>query len=528
VRLAGVGVTLGGRTVLRDVDLTVSARSRLAVVGENGRGKSTLLRVLAGDLVPDVGEVTRVGTVGRVDQALHADGTVGDLVAAAVAAPFAALADLERATTALGRGEPGADDAYAAALDTATRLDAWDAERRVDVALAGLDACSDRARPLAALSVGQRYRVRLACVLGGAHDLLLLDEPTNHLDHAALTYLSAALRGHTGGVALVSHDRALLREVAVEVLDLDPSEDGRPRSYAGGWAGWQEGRRADLERWAATYDAQRAEHDRLAEAVQAARGRLSTGWRPDKGTGKHQRQSHAAGVVQNVRRQQERLDAHRVTAPVPPPRVRWPELRARPGEPLVRLARAGVAGRLAPTDLVVDGGDRIVVTGPNGAGKSTLLGLLAGRLEPTVGTTTRPGADRTALLSQEVPPWPAGKPAHAVHQAHVADLVTRGAVARADAIGLAATGLLDAEARRTPVGRLSPGQQRRLHLALCLAGRPALLLLDEPTNHLSAALVDELTEALRATSAAVVVATHDRQLRADLVDWPVLEVQPPG
>ncbi|HEY1133607.1 MAG TPA: ATP-binding cassette domain-containing protein, partial [Nocardioides sp.] len=156
VRVAGVWLTLGGRALLRDVDLTVSARSRLAVVGENGRGKTTLLRVLAGDLVPDAGEVTRVGTVGRVQQAMAADGTVGDLVAAAIAAPVAALADLDRATTALERGTAGADDAYAAALETATHLDAWDAERRVDVALAGLDACADRTRPLATLSVGQR------------------------------------------------------------------------------------------------------------------------------------------------------------------------------------------------------------------------------------------------------------------------------------------------------------------------------------------------------------------------------------
>ncbi len=103
-------------------------------------------------------------------------------------------------------------------------------------------------------------------------------------------------------------------------------------------------------------------------------------------------------------------------------------------------------------------------------------------------------------------------------------LVARGALRDADAVPLGALGLLDSEAMRTPVGRMSQGQRRRLDLALALAGRPGLVLLDEPTNHLSSTLVDELTEAIRATSAAVVVATHDRQLLRDLADWPRLHL----
>lgn len=502
LRARGVTVVRGERRVLHEVDVTVSARSRLAIVGENGSGKSTLLGVLAGRLLPDEGTVERLGILGVADQSLDVrpGDTVGTLVAAATLAPRAALAALDEATTALAAGRDGADDAYAAALDAATRLDAWDAERRVDVALAGLDACPDRDRPLASLSVGQRYRVRLACVLGGAHDLLLLDEPTNHLDAASLDFLTHAVGEHRGGVAVVSHDRAFLRAVAREVLDLDPSLDGRPRAHAGGYDGWRAGRGRELERWQQTYAAQEAERDRLTQAVDRARGRLATGWRPDKGTGKHQRQSHAPGVVQALRRQQEELAAHVVTAPRPPSPLRLPDPGTAPGRPLLAAEEVRVAGRLdVRRSLRLGGGDRLLVTGPNGAGKSTLLAVLAGVLAPDEGRVRVLSGARVGLLAQE-----AGDGHGDLEVADVDD----GAPA----------------VSATRLSTLSPGQERRRRLVRLAAEHPDVLLLDEPTNHLSAALVDDLTEQVRATSAAVVVATHDRQLLADLADWPRLEL----
>ncbi|MGW0506189.1 ABC-F family ATP-binding cassette domain-containing protein [Micromonospora sp. NPDC003241] len=528
VRAEGVRVVLGGRVVLSDVSVTVSARSRLAVVGENGRGKTTLLRVLTGELTPDQGTVERTGTIGVARQALEARSgeTVGTLVAAAIRESQEAVRALDEAAVALAEGRPGADTAYAVALDAATRLDAWDAERRVDVALAGLDACPDRQRPLSTLSVGQRYRVRLACLLGARHDLLMLDEPTNHLDADSLAFLTLRLRQHAGGVVLVSHDRALLGDVAEEFLDLDPSEDGRPRVFAGGYAGWQEGRRRERERWLHDFEAQQAEHQRLADAVNEARQRLSTGWRPEKGHGKHQRQSRAPGVVQALRRRQEDLDAHRLTVPEPPLRLRWPELRTRPGVPLLRCDDVTVAGRLhQPVTLTLDGGERLLVTGPNGAGKSTLLEVLAENLEPSTGAVRHLGRACVAYLGQEVPAWPSGALARDLYDQHVGRLQSAGRLREGDRLPLGATHLLDREALRTPVGRMSQGQQRRLNLALRLAELPDLLILDEPTNHLSALLVDELTAALRETPAAVVVATHDRQMLTDLADWPILSLR---
>ncbi|WP_200842486.1 ABC-F family ATP-binding cassette domain-containing protein [Actinomadura sp. K4S16] len=522
-----VAVTRGSRRILHDVSVTVSARSRIAVVGENGRGKTTLLHVLAGLIQPDEGTVHRAGTIGLARQELAArDGeTVGTLTSAAVAAPLAALAALDEATTAVTAGDPSADDRYAAALEAATRLDAWDAERRVDVALDALGACTDRDRRLATLSVGQRYRVRLACLLAARHDVLLLDEPTNHLDADGLDFLTRRLREHEGGLAVVSHDRALLRDVADRFLDLDPSRDGKPRLYAGGYDAWQDARRSERERWEQDYEQQQAEHRRLQDAVSKARDRLSTGWRPDKGTGKHQRQSRAPGVVQALNRRQDALETHRIDVPEPPPALRWPDLGIRSRAPQLRAHGVTVEGRLAgPFDLTLDGGDRLLVTGPNGAGKSTLLAVLAGSLPPTRGRLWTANGTRVVLITQETVEHVPELTAREVYDQHVGRLVARGALRDADIVPLGSLGLLDSAAMRTPTARMSQGQQRRLDLALALAGRPGLALLDEPTNHLSSALVDELTGAIRATGATVVVATHDRQLLRDLADWPRLEI----
>mgnify|MGYP002651296161 CR=1 FL=1 len=190
-----------------------------------------------------------------------------------------------------------------------------------------------------------------------------------------------------------------------------------------------------------------------------------------------------------------------------------------------------VAGRLEqPMGAALVPGGRVLVTGPNGAGKSTLLRVLAGDLEPTSGLVTV-GADvRVRLVAQETPAWDEERTAAAVFEEHVRRVGAD--EAGVDDLGrplpaptLPSLGLLTAEAADTPVGRLSQGQQARLHLAMVLIERPHVLLLDEPTNHLSPALVDEMTEALQVTEQAVVVVTHDRQMLADLADWPRVELR---
>ncbi|MFC7535497.1 ABC-F family ATP-binding cassette domain-containing protein [Actinoplanes sp. GCM10030250] len=502
-----IRVVRGGRPVLDGVDLAVSSGTRWGVVGENGRGKSTLLQVLSGTLVPDAGTVQLVGTIGVAEQEMTAGAeTVGDAIDAELADARAALRALDEGAAGVAAGRPGAGEAYARALTAAETLGAWDADRRVDLALESLNAETDRGRPLRTLSVGQRYRVRLACLLGAGHDFLLLDEPTNHLDAAGLDFLTARLRAHPGGIVLVSHDRALLTDVATTILDLDPSRDGRPVVHGGGYAGFQAGRAAALVRWEQEYAQQREAHARLTRDLSSAQNRLVSGWRPDKGTGRHKRATRAPGLVRSVHRRREDLERHAVTAPEPPLRFVMPHLPARPGTTLLAADGVTVEGRLRkPVSLALESGSRLIVTGPNGAGKSTLLAVLAGLREPSAGVVRSAPGVQLNLLAQESP---------------------EGDARRAEEVvpGLAALGLLPAADRSRPVRELSTGQQRRLDLARLLVSAPHVILLDEPTNHLSIALVDELTEALRVTPAAVVIATHDRQMGRDLAGWPHLSL----
>lgn len=521
-----VSLMRGTTPVLHHVDLTLTSSSRVAIVGENGRGKSTLLHVLAGTLAPDSGTVQRIGTIGVAEQEMTAadSRTVGQAVAEAIAEPLAALAALDAAALALADSTDRAAEEYAAALEHAEALDAWDAERRVQIALEALDAETDTARLLADLSVGQRYRVRLACLLGADHDFLLLDEPTNHLDRSGLEFLTAQLRARSGGVVVVSHDRALLSDIAETIVDLDPTPDDRPRVYGNGYAGYREGRLAERERWEQDYDRQQAEHARLQDSLSAAQNRLVSGWRPEKGTNKHGRATRAGGLVQNVHRRQEALQAHAVTVPEPPQLFRFPDLPTRTGAILLGVDRVSVAGRLTePVSFSLSHRGRLVVTGPNGAGKSTLLSVAGGELSPDTGTVRMSRSTRLGFLHQETT-LPPDRRASEVYAAHVSALVSEGTLQESDAIGLAQLGLLRPREASKRVGELSTGQQRRLDLALVLATRPHVLLLDEPTNHLSIALVDELTVALGATQAAVVLSTHDRQLLRDVDEWPSLRL----
>lgn len=522
--VSNVSITLGATPVLTGVDLTVTPTSRIGVVGENGCGKSTLLHILAGTLMPDEGQVVRIGTLGMTEQEMSTtdERSVGEVVADAIAPALAALQELDAASVALAAGDSRANERYSTALEQAEALDAWDAQRRVRVALDALNAESNWSRPLSTLSVGQRYRVRLACILGADDDFLLLDEPTNHLDRAGVDFLTAQLAARTGGVVLVSHDRALLADIATTMIDLDATPDGRPRVYGGGYEGYREGRRAERERWEQEFDRQQTERARLHGALSAAQNRLVTGWRPDKGTGKHQRATRAGGLVQGVHRKQAALDAHAVTMPEPPQSLRFPDLGTNTGATRLTAEGVSVEGRLvSPISLTVRGRSQLLVTGPNGTGKSTLLSVLAGELSPSQGQIYRASDARIVLLRQESA-LPLNQRASSVYADHIGRLISSGVIRSEETIGLSSLGLLRSYEASKRVGDLSVGQQRRLDLALALAVRPDVLLLDEPSNHLSIALVDELTDALRATRAAVVLSTHDRQLLRDLHEWPRL------
>lgn len=224
-----------------------------------------------------------------------------------------------------------------------------------------------------------------------------------------------------------------------------------------------------------------------------------------------------------IGRRLDDLRAHEVTKPPEPLMFKLPELPELPGVKVISAQAVTVKGRLdTAVSVDVSSSDRLLITGPNGAGKSTLLAVLGETLVPTTGSVTVSMSARLGVVTQDAL-WSDQRSAFQIYQARVNELLNSGLSPKL-VVPLGALGLLRASDASRPVTQLSIGQQRRLDLALALAARPHVLLLDEPTNHLSMTLVDELFEALDVTSAAVIVVTHDRQLRRDLASWPTLTI----
>ncbi|WP_034648469.1 ABC-F family ATP-binding cassette domain-containing protein [Cellulomonas sp. HZM] len=556
MQLVARGLTFGypGRAVLDGLDLTVSAGERLGLVGENGAGKTTLLRLLAGGLVPTAGSVTRSGSLAVVEQELDVgdDDTVGSLAVATAAAVRSAAADLEQVVATFDH-ERGDLAAYAEAMARYEQLEAWDVDRRVDEALTRFGAPRDPVRRLSQLSVGERYRVRLACRIAERADVLLLDEPTNHLDATGIDHLTAELQRWSGAVVIVTHDRRLLDDVMTAILDLDPSMDGRPALYgATRYADYRFAKDQMLRRWRARYRAERKRALVLAQRLDSSYEGLSDEWRPPKGSQRHRRGTRARQHVKAADRLVQQLEATAVEVPVPPLALAFPDLPSlprrastgaspdRPLDPdadraaahsgsLLEVRAPRVDGRLdlPGRRIGIEPCGRLLVVGPNGSGKSTLLRVLAGTVETSRGARTVAAGVRLGVLAQEGPAEHVADGAVTAFDAyarHALRLLEEGALDPDQLVPVAALGLLTEADLDRPLRELSVGQRRRFDLACALLAAPHVLVLDEPTNHLSVGLVDELTAALRATSSAVVVATHDRRMRADLADWPVLEL----
>ncbi|WP_431875390.1 ABC-F family ATP-binding cassette domain-containing protein [Amycolatopsis sacchari] len=503
---------LGGRRVLDGVSLTAAPGRRIGVIGENGAGKSTLLRVLAGVDRPDRGTVERPADLGYLHQEMPFDAaaTVADVLDDALAVAREDLAELERLGGLLGDDE-ALLAAYADRLDQAQLHDAWDADRRAALVLDGLGLGGiEHGRRLGELSGGQRGRLALAALLVRRPSAVLLDEPTNHLDDAAAAFLEEQVRGLPGTVVVASHDRAFLDAVCTDLLDLDPAVDS-PVRFGGGYSAYLARKRADRERWERRYAEEQEELAALREDLGVTTHRVA----PDRAPRDSEKMGygHRAGRVQNsisrraraTTRRLEELERRQVPAPPPPLRFRPDALTGEvPDEVLVSLRDVHVPGRLTVARLDVRTGARLLVTGPNGAGKSTLLHVLAGRLG-TAGVRRYPGL-RVGLLGQDTE---FGEPGRTAHETYAVALGARAAV-----VPLESLGLLGKRDLGKPAGELSVGQRRRLALAILVADPPQLLLLDEPTNHLSPTLCDELEDALGPGPGAIVVAAHDRWLRA--------------
>ncbi|GAA2105023.1 ABC-F family ATP-binding cassette domain-containing protein [Streptomyces albiaxialis] len=517
--------SFGELTVLSDVTVSFAAGERTGIIGENGSGKSTLLRLLAGLDRPDSGEIVvrADGGVGHLaqDESLPPHLTVQDVIDRALSELRSMEARLRHLEAAISKGAEGAEEAkeaedalaeYGELLTVFEQRGGYEAEARVERALYGLGlGLLPRGRHVDSLSGGEQVRLRLASVLAAAPEVLLLDEPTNHLDAAALSWLEEHLRTRRGTTVAVSHDRVFLERVTTTLLEVDADRRTVVR-YGNGYAGYLAGKAAALRRWEQEHARWTDEIARLRESAATTARRVAPG-RAMK-DGNKMAYDRAAGRVQQslasrVRNAEERL-SRLLAEPVPPP----PEpLRFAPSfgggrrleGPLLEADGVTVPGRLAPTALAVEAGDRVLVTGPNGAGKSTLLGVLAGELPPGGHLVTK---GRVGHLPQEPGP---GRPGETLLRAYARG---RAGTPEEHAEKLLSLGLFTPDKLSVPVTALSTGQCQRLALARLVTTPSDVLLLDEPTNHLSLALVEEMEAALEMYEGAVVLVSHDRLLRS--------------
>ncbi len=493
IRLRGVSLSRGGRTLIADATVSISPGERIALIGANGSGKTTLLSALAGDLAPDRGDIDQPWRkVIRLEQSLPSSPLPAwryvldsdpELVAAR-----AELAAAEQSHDGL---------ALAHAHDRWNELDGHSAEARCRALLAGLGfSDADAEQSVDALSGGWRMRLNLARALFGPSELLLLDEPTNHLDLDAVLWLERWLLRYAGTALIVSHDRDFLDKVATASLHID---DGRLVRYAGGYS--------EFERLRALH-AQQAERKRASDAARIAHLQSFIERFRAKATKARQAQSRIKA-----------LEKIAIAAPIRALRgvsFTLHEVGDCPDPLLVAEALDagyGDTAILRGVNLTVRRGARIGVLGRNGAGKSTLIRTLVGELPPLAGSVRPSRAIRIGYFAQqgidrlrpaESPLW---------HLQHI-DPQAREQVLR-DRLG--SFGFSGEDATR-PVGPMSGGEKARLSLALMLHHEPQLLVLDEPTNHLDAQTRDALADALADFDGAVLLVSHDRYLLRATVD----------
>ncbi|PJE29526.1 putative ABC transporter ATP-binding protein YheS [Pseudooceanicola marinus] len=499
--------TPDGTPLFTDLDLTFGPE-RTGIVGRNGTGKSTLLRLIAGQLSPSAGQITQTGTLAymRQDSIARPDETVADLMGAA---PALALID---------RAEAGR--ASAAELAEAD----WTLPARLDAALDRCGLSVAPTTPLARLSGGQRTRAALAALLLADPDMLLMDEPTNNLDRDGRRAVIALLRDWTGGAIVVSHDRELLEEMdtIVELTSLGATR------YSGSYSTYRAQKAQELaaaEHALAHAEKTREETARRARQAAERKARKDAAGRRSRAQGGQPKilldaakeRAEASGGVGHRLRDARRdaaeaalADARAQIEVLTPLRMQIAPTGLPAGKTVLHLE--GVSGGPDPAapvihdlSLTLTGPERIAVTGPNGSGKTTLLRLMTGALFPTAGRVTL-GVSAWALLDQNVSFLDGDQSLRDSFRS-----LNPGATVQTAQAALARFGFRAEDARRSAEA-LSGGERLRAGLGCTLGGcpPPQLLLLDEPTNHLDLPGLEALEAALESYDGAVVAISHDR------------------
>jgi ATP-binding cassette subfamily F protein uup len=468
LQLKDVTVTFGGAPLLDGVDLVLDRGERVCLVGRNGAGKSTFLRVLTGELEPDGGEVAhrqglRVGSLSQeVPPGLA--GTVGELLAAELA-----RAGMTRA---------------------------WDVEKRIGQACSRLAV--DPASELGAMSAGALRRALLARAMAAEPDVLVLDEPTNHLDIAAILELEEHLARWEGTLVFVTHDRAFLRRLATRILDLDR---GTLMSYPCGYDRYLERREAALAAEAearAQFDKKLAQEEAWIRRGVQARRRRNMG---------RVRALEALRAERRARREMSGAVRARV------------QEAGRTGQLVFEVL--GLSHSLGGVPLIRDlttliqRGDRIGIVGPNGCGKTTLVRLLLGELSPDRGTLRRGTHLAVASFDQLGARLDDSKTVRE-NVCDEGDTVTVGGVAR-HVVSYLSNFLFTPEQIRGSLSVLSGGERKRVQLARLLAQPCNVLVLDEPTNDLDLETLEVLEDLLAEFQGTLLLVSHDRAFLENVV-----------
>ena len=521
-------VDMGRRRILDGVGVQIAPGQRLGLVGPNGVGKSTLLRVLAGRLTPEKGRVTLMppdATVGFLAQ--EPERTPNETARGLLARRTGvndATAELDASTADLASAADGAADRYSVALDRWLALGGADFDARLEEVWhdLGLHA-SVLDRPMTALSGGEAARVGLAVLLLSRFDVYLLDEPTNDLDLDGLARLEAFVLSTDAPQLIVSHDRTFLERVVTHVVELD-EHSHKAALFGGGWSGYQAEKATARRHAEDDYSDFTTKKSELTSRAQREREWATKGVasakkkQPDKDVlGRKYAQEQTEQLAARASRTERAITRLEV---VDKPWEGWDlrlEIAAAPraGNVAARLSSAVVergSFRLGPITVEIGGSERVAILGSNGSGKTTLLRALLGDQELTSG-------------EQYLGP---GVIVGGIDQARQR---FEGAATLLEAF-MAATGFVIPEARtllakfglgaehvNRASSSLSPGERTRAVLALLQAKGVNCLVLDEPTNHLDLPAIEQLEQALESFAGTVLLVTHDRQfLKAVRVD----------
>jgi ATP-binding cassette, subfamily F, member 3 len=509
----------GDLKVLDQISFNLNRGQRAGLIGPNGCGKTTLLKIITGELRPDQGHVQLSPAflrMGYLPQALDfpAGATVGDVLATAQGERVSVetrLAEAAERVAAAGNGDLSAALAdYDRALAEFDALGGGSLHVEVDVVLAGLGLADvGQERPVTALSGGQKTRLGLARLLLSQPDLLVLDEPTNHLDISALAWLEEFLAGYPGAVLLVSHDRAFLDRTVTTILALDDATHTL-REHPGNYSDYALAMDRSLEKQWAAYQEQQERMARLTSSIRKLSGKAQA--IENETIHFHYRRiakDLARRAVMQKRRLERMLESEDL---VEKPGQTWKMKldfadMPRSGQDVLHIEGLtvgyGEQAVLEGVDLHLSFGERAALIGPNGAGKTTLLRCITGELQPWGGQVRLGRGVRLGYMAQEQETLdPAATP--------LALLRAAAPLNETEARSFLHYFLFAGDEVFTPVDNLSFGERSRLALAL-LAGRGCnFLLLDEPINHLDIPSRESFERAMARFEGTVLAVVHDR------------------